>query len=271
MIKGLPNLYSFLHLTQTGLNKILDKIDKYYKPKREPKKKYGEYQRDNRGRIKYRDLLVPIYPLKLAQQRINDLLQNIDLPDYMFGSIPKRNHIINAQQHLNQTHFLAIDLKKFFPNINHFQVHEMFLNQGFSHAVSHILTKLTTHQKSLPQGAPTSPVIANLVFLNTAQRLFEFAKTYNLTFTNYLDDQSFSSKKSFKELVPQILAIIKQNKFFPAHDKIHYRINRCEITGLIVNGNKLQLMPEMTEKARTNIHLKAYVNLVKKYNHQQKN
>src|SRR6266542_2197322 len=177
MIKGLPNLYSFLHLTQTGLNKILDKIDKYYKPKREPKKKYGEYQRDNRGRIKYRDLLVPIYPLKLAQQRINDLLQNIDLPDYMFGSIPKRNHIINAQQHLNQTHFLTIDLKKFFPNINHFQVHE----------------------------------------------------------------------------------------------KIHYRINRCEITGLIVNGNKLQLMPEMTEKARTNIHLKAYVNLVKKYNHQQKN
>ncbi len=123
----------------------------------------------------------------------------------MFGSVPKKNHIMNARQHLNQTHFLTIDSKSFFTNITHYQVHEMFLDHGFSYSTSHILTKLTTYHGALPQGAPSSPVIANLVFFNTAKKLFDFANSHDIIYTNYLDDQSFSSKGSFKELVPGIL------------------------------------------------------------------
>ncbi|QEC69614.1 RNA-directed DNA polymerase [Panacibacter ginsenosidivorans] len=266
MIKSLPNLYSFLHLTRAELNVILDDIGKYYKPVTIPKRKFGEDQIDNKGNIRYRELLVPKGSLKIAQQRINDLLQNIPVPDYMYGSIPGKNHILNAQNHLTQKFFLTIDLKKFFSNITHYQVHQMLHNNGFSYSTSHILTKLTTFQKSLPQGAPSSPVIANLVFLNTAKRLFEFGKSHEITYTNYLDDQSFSSQYSFKHLVPKILEAIREGEFFPSHNKIHYRTRSCEITGLIVKGHLLNLIPKMKKKVETNNFVKAYAKQIQHAN-----
>jgi retron-type reverse transcriptase len=214
---------------------------------------------------------VPRGSLKIAQQRINDLLQSITLPDFMHGSIPGKNHILNAQKHLNQKYFLTIDLKKFFSNITHYQVHQMLHNNGFSYSTSHILTKLTTFQKSLPQGAPSSPVIANLVFLNTAKRLFEFGKSHRIIYTNYLDDQSFSSKHSFKLLAPKIIEVIKQDGFFPAHNKINYKTHRCEITGLLVKDDLLNLVPEMKKKAETNNFVKTYFEQIKQANIRFKN
>jgi len=266
MIKSLPNLYSFLHLTWAELNIILDNIDKYYKPVTIPKRKFGEDQVDNKGNIRYRNLLDPKRSLKITQQKINNLLQNVSLPDCMYGSVRGKNHILNARKHLTQKHFLTIDLKDFFSKITHYKVHQMFINNGFSHCTSHILTKLTTIHGSLPQGAPSSPVIANLVFMNTAKRLFEFSNRHGITYTNYLDDQSFSSKYSFKHLVPEILKIIKEDGFFPSHNKIHYRIYTCEITGLVVKNNLLDLVPEMKKKINTNRYVKAYAKQIQQFN-----
>jgi len=234
MIKSLPNLYSFLHLTKSELNVIVNSTGNLYYSKNSPKKKYGEFQRDVQGHIKCRDLLIPCYPLKKIQKRINDLLHSIELPDYMYGSIRGKNHIMNALQHLEQEYFLTTDLKNFFPNINHHQVFHMFCNNGFSPSVSRILTKLTTYNKSLPQGATSSPVIANLVFVDTAQQLALLSEKHNIIFTAFLDDLSFSSKYCFKYLVSQILHMLKENSFHPSYSKIHYRRYRCEITGLIV-------------------------------------
>ena len=129
------------------------------------KRNNGKYQENNDG---IRKLLVPNYSLKKIHKRITFLLQKITLPMCMYGSIPKRSHILNVKQHLNQTHFCTIDLENFFPNINHHHVFEMFRRNDFSPSVSRILTKLTTYRKSLPQGASYSNVIANLVFLPTA-------------------------------------------------------------------------------------------------------
>jgi len=265
MNNSLPDLYTYLRLTPSGLTQIFNSIHCSYADSLVPKKKYGEVQTEN-GKIRYRKLLVPIPELKAVQERIMRLLQKIELPFYMYGSIRKRSHILNAKQHLNQTHFCTIDLENFFPNINHHQVFQMFRRNGFSPSVSRILTKLTTYKKSLPQGAPCSNVIANLVFLPTAEKLCEFANEHGLVYTNYLDDQSFSSKKYFKELVPQILDIIRSDNFVPSDRKIHYKTYKCEITGLLVKGNRLMVIPEMRLKAQNNIHLRAYVNHIDKQN-----
>ena len=69
--------------------------------------------------------------------------------------------------------------------------------------------------------------------------------------------------------MPQILDIIKQNKFFPAHNKIHYHTYRSEITGLMVSGSSLQLMPEMRKEVSTNIYLKAYATQIANCNRQR--
>ena len=266
MIKSLPNLYSFLRLPETIVSCITTNISNYYSPKLKPKKKFGDFQRDDAGNIKYRQLFVPDFILKSRQQYIARLLNQVHLPHYMYGSIEGKNNIQNAQQHLNKKYFLTIDLKNFFSNINHRQVYKVFCRLGFSPSVTRILTQLTTYQASLPQGAPSSPVIANLIFLNTAEKLYSLAKSNNITFTTFLDDLTFSSNYDFKDIIPKIISLISNNRFQVAYEKIHYRKGYCEITGLFVKRGVLELPYVMQHKAKSNYCLWAYENQVQQYN-----
>lgn len=266
MIKSLSNLYSFLKLSDVEVSFILKNLDNFYAFKRQPKIKYGEYQKDRSGNIRYRDLDIPGYTLKSRQKCITRLLNQIALPEYMYGSISGKNNILNAQQHLTQKYFLTIDLKNFFSNISHHQVYDVFIRNTFSPSVSSILTKLTTYHSCLPQGAPSSPVIGNLVLKDTCHELFQFAKANRITFTSFLDDLTFSSTHCFKILMPRFINIIKRNGFYPSYKKIHYRKGYCEVTGLFVKGKILELPYQMVRKAKTNMHLKSYHELVKRYN-----
>lgn len=266
MIKSLPNLYSCIGLSKEAIKIIIENINNYYEKRSQPKRKFGEDQTDGEGKLRYRDLMVPKFKLKLVQQRINYVIQKIPLPDNMFGSVKGKNNILNAGQHLHNRYFLTIDLKNFFSNINERQVFQMFYANDFSYDTAKILTRLTTLNGALPQGAPSSPVIANLVSLNMVNEIAAFVKPYNITFTSYVDDLCFSSKACFKKLVSDILHIVKRNHFFPAYRKIHYRTESCEIAGLIVYANQLKLIPEMRRKAYTNIPLNIYLQRIEKYN-----
>lgn len=271
MIKSLPNLYSFLRLDKVALEDITANIDSYYEKRKQPKKKFGRAQKQPNGKIRYRYLMAPRYRLKLVQQRINYALQEFPLPENMYGSICGRNNILNAGQHIGHKYFLTIDLENFFSNIDSRQVYKLFRAYDFSHDTANYLTKLTTLKGSLPQGAPTSPVLANLIIADMVKEIGAFVAPFNITFTNYLDDFSFSSDKSFKKLIPDILSIIKRNYFFPAYKKIHYQIDSCEITGLIVSGGQLKMIPEMRMRAYTDPDLKGYLNQIEKFNRQVKN
>src|SRR6187399_3218730 len=101
MIKSLPNLYSSIGLSKEGVKIITENINNYYEKRSQPKRKFGEDQTDGEGKIRYRDLMVPKFKLKLVQQRINYIIQKIPLPDNMFGSVKGKNNILNAGQHLN--------------------------------------------------------------------------------------------------------------------------------------------------------------------------
>lgn len=266
MIKSLPNLYSFLKLSEIGVSSILANLDYFYTFKRQPKIKYGDYQKNEFGIIQYRELDIPGYILKSRQKFIAQLLNQIPLPEYMYGSISGKNNILNAQQHLTHKYFLTIDLKNFFSNISHHQVYNIFTRNGFSPSASSVLTKLTTYRSCLPQGVPSSPVIGNLVLEDTCNELFKLAKANKITFTSFLDDFTFSSTHCFKLLIPRFISIIKRNGFYPSYKKIHYRKGYCEVTGLFVKGKTLELHYKMAKKAKTNIHLKSYQELVKRHN-----
>lgn len=216
----------------------------------------------HKGEIKTRSVLIPEYKLKRCQQKIHQILSEIPLPVSMQGGVKNRNNISNAVFHLNQSFFLTIDLKDFFKRISHHHVHKMFLNIGCSIGVAHTLTKLTTIFGSLPQGAPTSSVIANLVFRNTAIELEEYARGHGLRFSSFVDDQTFSAEKDFQELTAQILFILRKNGFLPCNNKIHYRRKFCEITGIYVKGNNLSVRHKMKNRAKRMPRLKKYVNFV---------
>ena len=266
MIKSIPNLCSFLQLRKAEIVAVTDSIGKHYSTKIQPKKKYGKFQIDQDGSIRMRNLLAPDYFLKSRQKLIANLLNRIVLPDYMYGAISKRNNIMNAGCHVGHTFFLKIDLKDFFPNITHQQIFQMFRENDFSPSVAHLLTKFTSHKYSLPQGAPSSPVISNLVFRKTGNKIAALAKEKNITFTTFLDDLCFSANEPFDEIIPIIIKILKKDHFCPSYKKIKRAINYCEITGLYTYANMLELPYQMQNEAKHNKFLIAYKNAVERYN-----
>ena len=84
----------------------------------------------------------------------------------------------------------------------------MFLREGCTPAIARILTKLTTHKYQVPQGIPTSTIIANLVFKPIGLEFEQLAKEHHIKFSMFVDDITLSSKSDFKKLIPNILSII---------------------------------------------------------------
>ena len=203
--------------------------------------KYGEYQLDNKGNKKLRNLCISSNSLKKIQQRIHLLL------------------ILNARQHIGNKYFFSVDLKDFFSNINHRQVFQMLRQNNFSPTVSRILTQLTTYKGSLPQGPPSSPIIANLVFVETGKQLMDAIKDHRITFTSYLDDLTFSSKKDFKSTTTTLLEIIENGGFRLNPKKISYKTSYPEVTGTTIHANKLWPVARMKERAKENPHVAAYI------------
>ena len=260
-MENLFQLYNHLQVNKNFLIALTANPDEFYSKKIKPKKKFGRRQ-ENEVCCRLRHIVPPKQPLKIIQKRINKHLQKIELPNCMYGSINKRSNVLNALQHIENNYFLTIDLKNFFSRINNNQVHSIFIENGYCWEAARILTKLTTYQYCLPQGAPTSPVIANLTFKHTALQLMEIIKNEDINFTNYLDDLTFSSKKDFKHLQASIVETIKANKFLPHPDKVHYCKDKCDVTGLFVGNGELEIHPQMLEEAKTNYHVRKYVEYV---------
>lgn len=262
-MKNINELYNQLGISKSTVSTLTLNVDRFYYEHTQPKKKFGKDQIDEHGNTKYRHLLPPIKSLKEVQSKICSHLQRIDLPDCMYGAITGSNNVFNALQHIENKYFFTIDLKDFFSRINNKQVHSTFIENGYCWETARILTKLTTYNYGLPQGAPTSPVLANLAFKQTALQLTEIIRDYDIIFTIFLDDLTFSSKKDFKHLHTAILETIRADHFFPHYKKIHYRQNTCDVTGLFVGNGKLRIHPQMLEESKTNYRVRKYVEYVK--------
>ncbi|WP_316817869.1 reverse transcriptase family protein [Pedobacter nyackensis] len=248
---------------------LLERLNKksfdIYWNKTRKKKKYGKPQQNKDGTFKYRNTQEPIPQLKYLQRKINLVLQKIPLPHEMYGSIMGKDNIMNATVHVHSSNFLTIDLKNYFSNITNTQVHQTLLSLGFSTNEARIITKLTTFEGRLPQGAPTSPTLANLVFSSTVKELAELCSDKGIIFTNYVDDLMFSASKRFKNHVPEIIAVIKRNGFFVNNKKISYRNRYSEVTGLFIRNGQLHLKKEMLENIE-NRGTKEYVKRVEEQN-----
>jgi len=259
----MKNTIQINELAQLSLLKYISNNNaEYYYKAIKPKIKFGEPQKGKNNTIKLRHLIPPKKSLKNIQQKICSTLQQIELPSCLYGSIAGSSNIINAFRHIENKYFFKIDMHRYFGRISNTQVNHTFIGLGYSWQEARILTKLTTYEYALPQGAPTSPVLANLAFSATATELQAIADKHNLTLTVYLDDIIFSSMHCFKYLTNSILSVIRANGFFPHHKKICYRHNICDVTGLFVGNGKLKIHPEMRKAAQTNFRVGKYIKYV---------
>lgn len=239
-------LCRILNVKDKDLKELLNNIDNYYYLISNPKLGKDSIQLlDKLGRPRTRDLYPSIKQLKRVQRDIyKKILKKIKLPSYAFGGVEKRDNILNAKMHQGNKYFFNTDLRNFYPLITNTQVYSMFASRGFSPSVANILTKLTTYKGQLPQGTPTSPYIANLVFVKAGKEIQKLALVNNLTFTTFVDDITLSSKEDFKHNLNAIIEMITLNGFKISHNKTFYQTKKPKVTNVIVGNNGLSLASE---------------------------
>ena len=224
-------------------------VNSYYKPRREPKfKSDGSVASKADGTIIYRDL-APCYGLlKLIQKRINArVLSQVEMPEYIQGSVRGRSNISNARFHSRNTFKLKTDLRNFFPSISYEMVYRALCGCGFYPDVSRVITRLVTFHGCVPQGAPTSSIIANIVFLPVDRILVEFCKSHSIDYTRYVDDIVASSNQDFKDLCSSILSTIVNAGFTVNHPKTGYN-RKPDVTGVHLDKHGMGITSRLKEK-----------------------
>ena len=244
MIRTLKHLTYTLKTELATINDILADVDSYYISwsKVKTDKDTGLPLTDADGNQRTRQLNSTKIELKRIQKRILTLLMShVEIPTYAFGGVPKKDNIKNAKYHQGNKYIFTTDLRSFFPSISHNRVFEVYCNNGYSPTVARILTKLTTYKYQLPQGVPTSTLLALLAFKPTGDKLYDYALQHNLKFSIFVDDITISSKEDFKHLVPEILNIISTSGYKISHNKTFYKTKNPIVTGVKCQNNRIKL------------------------------
>ena len=258
--------YKLLYAKNTHDLSELFKVQQHHLLLISQQKKYQLYQIP-KSNGNYRSIEEPEIKLKKIQAILNEHLQCFYYPlkpnsVYGFCIHVSRNDEFNirsnAYRHIGCKTMINIDLKDFFHTISFQQVHQLFQKhfKKWNAEMLHLLTEICTYNQRLPMGAPTSPVLSNLVCLNLDHELENYAKYSGITFTRYADDFTFSSKKtlSYKD-IQYLLSIIHHYGFIENTDKV--KLLQSDdikiVTGIRVLNERLELPEHYIEQINIEI------------------
>lgn len=212
--------------------------------------------------------------LAQAQRRILDaLLASVPVHEAAHGFVRGRGIGSHAQLHTHQAVVIRFDLADFFTSIHATRVQVLWQALGHGRAAAQLLTRLTTtrtpsgvrerlleslgdsgaglaqrharhrnlSRPHLPQGAPTSPALANLCAFGLDVRLHALAQRFGARYTRYADDMVFSGSQAlrgqFIQLRAWVGAIAQDEGFHLRADKTRVMPahQRQYVTGLVVN------------------------------------
>ncbi|MEA3408593.1 MAG: reverse transcriptase domain-containing protein [Chloroflexota bacterium] len=201
----------------------------------------------------HREISAPATALKIIQRKLNQVLQQVYEPKAsVHGFVAERSIVTNAEMHSRQRYVLNVDLKDFFPSINFGRVRGMFMAVPYNRPaeVATVLAQICCFDNQLPQGAPTSPVVSNMICAKMDSQLLRLAQRNRCVYTRYVDDMTFStSLPSFPkklarlgssgqvEIGSELEGIIAENGFEINDRKVRLqtKYGRQEVTGLTVN------------------------------------
>ena len=198
----------------------------------------------------------PLPDLKRVQKWIlNEILYNIPASKYAKAYVPGMSIKENARFHRNQSLLVAVDIKDFFPSIKSGYILNVFLSVGYNIETSVLLTRLCCLKETLPQGAPTSAYLSNLVLRKLDENISSYCLDKKIRYTRYADDMTFSGDFDIAALLFRVDQELKylglsRNKRKLKVMKEHDR--QCT-TGIIVNKN-MQVSREYRMEIRKEIH-----------------
>lgn len=226
----------------------------------------------------YRWIMSPTNDLKVVQKWIKiNILDKVKIHESAHGFVKDKSIVSNAHSHINKEMVLNIDLYRFFDTITEKRVCSLFKKLGYTDKLSYDLARLLcinppknywkdlkienslkkrfikSRPSILPQGAPSSPVISNIIAFNLDKSIYKYCDKSNLTYTRYADDISISGNKSDLPSLNVIKSIIRCNGFTINNKKVKFLSahKKQEVTGIIVNNGtfvKKELIREINQE-----------------------
>ena len=204
-----------------------------------------------------RKLSVPDKILKLVQKSIADnILAYYPVSKYACAYTYGSNVQKNAAPHIGKKKILKLDIEGFFDNIIYSRVKDIvFYKEKFSEPVRVLLSMLCYHRDALPQGAPTSPAITNIIMYDFDEIIGCYCNEKGISYTRYCDDMTFSGDFDEKEVIVFVKQELKKLGLFLKNRKTAVIPNtkRQTVTGIVVN-EKINLAKEYKKKIRQEMH-----------------
>lgn len=247
-----PVVFEFDHLSKLfgikrqELAKMVNSPESFYRTFSIPKQKGGS-----------RNITSP-YPSLLHCQRwiYRNILLNQKIHPSVHGFTPNRSIISNATEHISKKVLLKMDLENFFPSIPINWVINLFHKLGYAKNVAFYLASLCCYEGYLNQGSATSPYLTNILLRSLDGRLNKLSESYNLKYTRYADDLTFSG-----EYIPFIYIDIVKNiisdyglNVNDQKTKLHLKPGQRIVTGISVSGDKLRLPREAKREIKNQVH-----------------
>ncbi len=229
-------------------------------------KKYTRFTipKRNSGR---RIIQEPIPSLKIIQHKLLQVLQEVYGPKpTVHGFVAERSIVTNARRHVKSRYVFNIDLEHFFPSIHFGRVRGMFMAYPYNldDKVATVLAQICClrHNKGLPQGSPTSPIISNMLCAKMDSQLRSLAQKHHCHYTRYADDITFStSRRNF----PAALAVV----IFKEEEKnVEVGSDLREIidgNGFRINKRKTRLQTKNKRQEVTGLTTNEFVNVNRKF------
>lgn len=225
-----------------------------------------------------RHISAPMPRMKRAQYWVLDnILAKMPVHEAVHGFLPGRSILTNAAPHVGQDVVINLDLKDFFPSIGMRRVRGVFRQLGYSAQVAGVLALVCTEapadeveldgnryfvargERVLPQGAPTSPMLTNLLCRRLDARLAASAARLGFRYTRYADDLTFSAGPEHSRDTGKLLWRVKQIvaseglTVHPDKQQVMRRHRQQHVTGIVVN-DKLSTDRDTLRRFRAVLH-----------------
>ena len=198
----------------------------------------------------------PSTELKKVQSLIaRRLLQPLSLPSHICGGIKGKKVLDNATLHRNSRVLLKTDIKRFFPSITNEHVYTVWSDLlNCSPKISGLLTKLTTFERHLPQGAPNSTMLANLVLYSCDSAIRNECSRRNIQYSSWIDDLAFSSADP-RPVISIVIRVLREHGFRISRKKLEIvGPGARKILNGIVLGRGFGVPPDRLSRMRSAIY-----------------
>jgi hypothetical protein len=251
---SMPELERLLGAPRSEIFKAASLAGREYRPFKQTKKPRPFQKAPISSKL--RPIDNPIGQLKRFQRRINRrILRRVDYPVYLCAGVNGRSLLDNARIHLASPVLVTLDIRSFFPSVSNIQVYKVWREVlDCSPRIASVLTKLTTIERHLPQGAPTSTLLANLVLFSVDGVIRKECSLRGVRYSTWVDDLAFSGKAA-REVIGVAVKALLGAGFSISHRKMKVMGagDRKILTGILL-GKKPAVLPERLSNLRSGIH-----------------